>query len=202
MTYETAYKKFAGLIRRLYKIKVVGLENVPKTGGALVCCNHTALLDPAILGACIPRQIHFMAKAEAFKNPFLNKLMTKLGAFPVHRGSVDVKSLKIAISFLKAGDFVGIFPQGHRYPKVDPRTTEPKRGVAMIAHRAESGVLPVFIQTKKRKSRMFHKTTLIIGKFIPYEELNVGAGTASEYTAATEYIFDKICSLGETGNET
>ena len=157
MTYETAYKKFAGLIRRLYKIKVVGLENVPKTGGALVCCNHTALLDPAILGACIPRQIHFMAKAEAFKNPFLNKLMTKLGAFPVHRGSVDVKSLKIAISFLKAGDFVGIFPQGHRYPKVDPRTTEPKRGVAMIAHAPNRECFPYLFKRKKESRGCFIK---------------------------------------------
>ena len=95
----------------------------------------------------------------------------------------------------KEGGVIGIFPQGTRCPGVDPETTKPKDGVAMLSYRTNSPVLPAFIVTKGRKLRPFRKTTVVIGKPIKPEELMISSGTPSEYKAATELIWSRICDL-------
>ena len=168
---------------------------VPENGGFILSSNHTALFDPVVLILSVPRRIHFMAKKESFKTPIIGKLMANLGMFPVNRGNVDLKAIKTALGYIKNDEVVGIFPQGTRRPGVDPRETPSKEGVAMIAYRAGCTVLPAFIKTKKRKLKPFSKTTVIIGKPITLQELDMKTGTPSEYRRATDRIFGDICDL-------
>ena len=196
--YDKLVKRLGGLFRWMYKLKVVGAENVPEGGGFILCCNHTALFDPVMLILSVPRRIHFMAKKESFKTPVIGKLMKDVGMFPVSRGNVDTKALKTAMGYIQAGDVTGIFPQGTRMPGVDPKETKAKEGVAMIAYHTKCRVLPAFIKTKKRKLKPFSKTTVIIGKPIEFEELGLNEGTPSEYKKATERIFSDICSLEDS----
>ena len=195
--YSSIYKLLARPIRGIFKIKVEGLENLPKDEGALVCANHTSLLDVIVLSAPLPRQVRYMAKKELFKIPVLSQLIRALGAFPVDRGGADVGAIRKTVSMIEAGELVGIFPQGTRHPKVDPRETEVKGGAAMIASRAKCTVVPAYIKTKGNKVRFFKRTVIIIGKPISYEELGLKDAKRSEYVAASKYIFDKICTLGE-----
>lgn len=196
--YDKLIKRFGGLFRRMYKLTVVGAENVPAEGGFILSCNHTALFDPVVLILSVPRRIHFMAKKESFKVPVIGRLMTKLGMFPVSRGNVDTKALKTAMGYIRNGEVAGIFPQGTRRPGVDPRKTPAKEGVAMISYHTGCPVLPAFIKTKKRKLKPFSKATVIIGKPIGFEELNIKDGTPSEYKRATERIFGDICDLEDS----
>ena len=78
------------IVRILYRVKVFGLENVPKTGGYIICPNHTSNMDPVLLAITFERQIYFMAKAELFRNSVLRKILKVLGAFPVERGKGDL----------------------------------------------------------------------------------------------------------------
>ena len=116
-------------------MKVRGTENEPTTeqGAYLVIANHRTWADPIYL-ACVLKhgQPHFMAKKELFKIPLLNLLIRALGAYPVNRGGADVGAVKHTIEMLKAGVCVGMFPQGHRYNKVDPRKTPVKTGAAFL----------------------------------------------------------------------
>ena len=193
--YEKLVNRLGGLFRRMYKLNVIGEENVPADGAFVLGCNHTALFDPIMLILSVPRTIRFMAKKESFKTPVIGRLMAKLGMIPVNRGTADLKAMKASLSCLKEGGVIGIFPQGTRCPGVDPETTKPKDGVAMLSYRTNSPVLPAFIVTKGRKLRPFRRTTVVIGKPIKPEELMISSGTPSEYKAATELIWSRICDL-------
>jgi 1-acyl-sn-glycerol-3-phosphate acyltransferase len=139
-----------------------------------------------------------MAKKEAFKVPVLNWFIKSMGAFPVDRKGGDVGAIKKAISMLKEGECIGIFPQGTRIPYVNPRETEVKDGVGMIATRAGVGVIPVFIKNKSGKLKAFRRNDVIIGKYISPEEIAFPELSGrKKYKAISEYIFDKVCALGE-----
>jgi len=196
--YDKLVKRLGWFFRLIYRLKVVGAENVPTDGSMILCSNHTAKFDPVVLILSVPRRVHFMAKKETFKVPIFGKLIVKLGMFPVSRGQTDMTSIKTALKYLKNDEVVGIFPQGTRRPGLDPKTTEAKDGVAMLSYRTKCTVLPAFIKTKKRKLRPFSKATVIIGKPITFEELGMENGTPSEYKKATERIFGDICALEDS----
>ncbi len=182
--------------RLFTRVKVIGKENIPKEDGALVCCNHIGINDIFLLGCVFPRQIHFLAKKEWFSNPFLRALFTSLGAIKLDRGGRDVGALKNAIKSINDGKLVAIFPQGHRYPGVNPAETPAKSGAGLIAYRSEANVLPVCIKTKDVKYKFMRKIEVIIGKPMKYSDFNFTEGGSYEYKEATDKIFAKICELG------
>lgn len=188
------YKLFARPVRGLWRVKREGIENIPE-GGCMLICNHTAFSDVLTLEAAATRQIHFMGKAELFKIPLLRGLITALGAFPVNRGGADITSIKRTIAEINSGKIVGIFPQGTRCPKVDPRETEVKGGVGMIAYRAKCDILPVYLDGDAGKTKIFRRNRVIFGKVIPFAELEAASGGKRDYQAITEYAFSKVCEL-------
>ena len=191
--YEWAMKHLRKPVMSLYRINVVGAENIPE-GGCIVSANHTAFSDVLVVTAALGRQVKYMAKAELFKTP-LKPLITALGAFPVERGGADVGSIKKAIALLESGDCVSLFPQGHRYGKRDPRYTEIKSGVGMIAYRSKAAVLPVFIDNKRMKVGILRRNTVIIGKPISFAELGFETGGTVEYMNAAKIVFRRVCEL-------
>lgn len=77
--------------------------------------NHKSDWDPPLIGVAFnTRIIHYMAKEELFKNPFLGWLIRQFGTFPVKRGTVDRTAIRQALRELKAGNPLGIFPEGTR----------------------------------------------------------------------------------------
>lgn len=195
--YEKVYKNLAKFIRKIFRAGVTGSENEPESGGCILCANHTSLLDVIILAAMMKRQVRYMAKKELFKIPVIGSLIKALGAFPVDRGGNDVSSIKYTLSLVESGELVGMFPQGTRHPGENPRDTEIKNGVGMMVYRSKANVLPVFIKTKGNKTQLFRKTEIIVGELIKYEDLEYSSGGQQEYKRASDYIFDKICTLGE-----
>lgn len=187
-------------LRFLCNMRVRGTENEPTTdqGAYLVIANHRTWADPIYL-CCVLKhgQPHFMAKKELFKIPLLNLLIRALGAYPVNRGGADVGAIKHTIDMLKAGVCVGMFPQGHRYNKVDPRKTPVKTGAAMIALKAGVPVLPVFIKVKNNKHFFLCRKEVIVGKPISIEEMNYDPEAPGEYQRVADYLFERVCELGD-----
>ena len=187
-------------LRFLCNMRVRGTENEPTTdqGAYLVIANHRTWADPIYL-CCVLKhgQPHFMAKKELFKIPLLNLLIRALGAYPVNRGGADVGAIKHTIEMLKAGVCVGMFPQGHRYNKVDPRKTPVKTGAAMIALKAGVPVLPVFIKVKNNKHFFLCRKEVIVGKPISIEEMNYNPEAPGEYQRVADYLFERVCELGD-----
>ena len=160
----------------------------------MIICNHTSFADVLVLEVAQSRQIFFMGKKELFKIPGLKQLITALGAFPVDRGGADITSIKRTIAEISSGKMVGIFPQGTRHPIVDPRTTEVKGGVSMIAVRAACPIVPAYIDSACGKTKIFRKNHVIFGKPISTEELEAVANRR-DYQSMTEYAFSKVCEL-------
>ena len=190
---------FGKLFSLLFRLRVVNKDKEVFDKPFIVCANHTSMLDVVVTVIAMKNQIRFMAKKEIFKVPVANWFVKSMGAFPVDRKKGDVAAIKNTISLLKNGECVGIFPQGTRRPYENPRDTEIKDGVGMIASRAGVGVVPVFIKNKSNKLRFFRRNTVIIGDYIPPEELEFPTLTGKEkYKKISEYVFDKVCTLGET----
>ena len=194
--YMKAHRIVAAPIRFFSGTKTSGKENIPKEGGFLLCANHIAVRDVILIGATCPRQIKFVAKKELFSIPILSSIIKALGAVKLDRGGNDVGAIRKSIEVVENGDIVSIFPQGHRYPGVDPSGTPIKNGAGMVAYRSGCDVIPVFIKTKGNKYGIFKKTEIIYGKPIKNSELGFVNGGADEYKSATSIIFNEILKLG------
>ena len=195
--YSRAKFIVAPLYRFFMRVKARGVENVPKDGGFVLCANHIAAVDVISIGAVCPRQLTFVAKKELFSVPVLGWIVRKLGAIKVDRGANDVSAVRASIAAASEGRVLSIFPQGHRYPGVNPATTKIHSGAAMIAYHAKVPVLPVLINVKKGKYGFLRRVEVIFGKPISYDELGFTDGGRDEYTAATEKIFGAVLSLGD-----
>ncbi len=197
--YERWHKCLRGVVKCIFRVHAHNVDNEPceNDGAYIIVSNHICNADPVILGAVMRKQQpHYMAKKELFKVPVLKSIIKILGAFPVDRGGADVKAIRHAISLLEDGKCVGIFPQGHRYPKEDPRTTPVKNGAAMLSTKTGVQILPCFIKTKKRRIiPFFTRVDVIVGEPIRVEEFNYNPEDKGEYTRISNYIFERVCAL-------
>lgn len=183
-----------GLLRLIYAVlfplKIVGKENVPKEGGVLLCANHISLLDPMTIGIKLKRQVKYMAKAELFKVPVLGWLVKQLGAFPVKRGGVSKESIKTALTTLRSGHVMGIFPEGTR----NSDSGVAKKGAASFALRSGAAVVPAAIVGSYKP---FRRMTVIYGAPIDLSSFE-GAGSES-LEEVTDVIMGRIHEMMKTG---
>lgn len=173
----------AGLLRKLFRVTIINPENEPldeNIKSYVACINHSSNWDPILIGACMHRPLRYMAKSELFKIPVLKSIVKLFGAYPVKRDTADVSSVRNTINILENGEVVGMYPQGRRAKKKHPETVTPKNGVAMVAFKAKAGILPVTIIAKGYKVKAFHKSIVVFGKYISFEELEKIEKTAKE----------------------
>jgi len=111
-TYAKVRRVFGALVRAIYRIEVVGADRIPATGPAVIAPNHDSVLDGIVLGAAIPRELRFLAKAELWRSPLLAWMLDGLGAIPIERGRSDYLAAAQVLQALAAGQAVVIFPQG------------------------------------------------------------------------------------------
>ena len=201
--YRVCYAIFAGIVGLIFNIKVVNADNETDDGGFLVCANHVSASDAVVVAYAFRKhQVMFMAKKELFKIPLLAQLIKMLGAFPIDRSGNDVGAIKRAVGILTDGKCLGIFPQGHRYPEQDPRSTPRKNGAALICTRANADVVPVYIWRKNNKFRLFGRTYVVIGERMPFESFGYDPEGSGEYKRLTDIVFEKVCDMGEEFDST
>ena len=143
------YKALVPIIRTvLYpfmRIKVAGKENIPKEGGYVLAANHISYWDPVAMALACPDELSFMAKKELFKNPAFAWLIRNLNAFPVDRGGTDSKPIKTALSIIKDGKVLLLFPEGTRMKEEEQTDDDAKSGMTMLAHRSKVPIVPAAI---------------------------------------------------------
>lgn len=178
----------------IHPSKVIGRENIPQ-GGAMVCCNHTAMSDPLFLAFAfqLHNQLRAMAKAELLRVPVVGWVLGKAGVFGVERGKSDIAAIKLAMKFLRDGEKVLLFPEGTRVRSSKGEVSQPKSGAAMLAVRCGVPILPVYVPEKKGR---FKRTPVVIGTpFMP--TVATRKGTQEEYEAITADLMKRIHALGE-----
>jgi 1-acyl-sn-glycerol-3-phosphate acyltransferase len=158
--YDFAKAVVRGLFGITLRLRVVGREHVPMTGGLIVAANHISNFDPPLLGVALPRPVSYMAKKELFAMPVLKQMLPHLFAFPVDRQAGGTAAIRAALRLIKEGRAVGIFPEGGRNVT---GTNEEKGGAAFLAAAAGVPVVPAAI-VGTRKLRPFSKVTVIFGE--------------------------------------
>ncbi len=135
---------FVRIIFSLYfRIKVHGVEKVPRTGPLLILVNHLTLLDPPMAAVLMPRSVYFMAKVELFEYPVLGWLIRHLHAFPVRRGYPDRYAIRTSLRLLEEQKALMIFPEGHR--SATGLLQEARAGAAYLAQKTGCPCIPIGI---------------------------------------------------------
>lgn len=191
------FYKFALVVCRFFlffalRIKAVGRENVPAEGGCLLVLNHRSNLDVVIAGMTCPRPLRFMAKSELFKNKLFGRLITALGAFPVHRGKGDIGAIKSALAKLHDNEMVLMFPEGRRVADNEEKSVRAKPGAVMLAIRAQVPILPVYISGK---FSFMKKITITYGKPITYEQYYGEKQSVEELQVLSDEMMKTVRSL-------
>jgi len=144
MLYKLGRSIFSWIFRAVLKITVIGKENIPKQGGYILASNHLSNLDPILLGVVSsPRELHFMAKEELFKNPLAGFILRRVHAFPLKRDSADLAAIKEAIRRVRSGKAILLFPEGTR--QSGGKFGEPLPGVGFLAQKLNVPVIPALI---------------------------------------------------------
>jgi len=131
------------ILKIFWRMEIIGIENLPKSGGLIIASNHVSYLDPVVLVASLNRKIYFIAKKEVFKNTFISFILKNMNAFSVDRENVDILAFKKAINILREEKVLGIFPEGTR--SSNGELQELKLGAIKIAMKTGVPILPVGI---------------------------------------------------------
>jgi 1-acyl-sn-glycerol-3-phosphate acyltransferase len=125
------------------RLRIDGMEHVPRHGAVLVIGNHVGTVEPALTGVFIPRRdVHYMAKRELFRNPLLGWLFRQNHAFPVVRNTADRAALRLGLAVLARGHVLLVYPEGTR--SWDGRITgEVQAGAGFIARHSGAVIVPV-----------------------------------------------------------
>ncbi len=184
----------------LHPFRFYGTENLPPDGGFIIASNHIFWLDAFYIALASRKNVHFMAKSELFRHSFFNWFFRSLNAFPVKRGYFDRRALKTAAEIISTGDVLGIFPEGGIVTR-DGRPTKAKWGVAYIVNQCRCPVVPVSIYSRRGKG-VFKRIVVRFGEPMAYESFGFSQKPdRQEYTAAADYIMQKIITQWEKGNE-
>lgn len=129
------------------RIRILGIEAARRPGGWLLACSHVSHLDPFCIGSQLPRRVGWMARIEFYRRGWTRALLGSVHAFPVNRQGVPVRAIKMAVERLKSGEVVGVFPEGEIKTAHESvlRGAKIKRGVCLLAARADCPVLPCVI---------------------------------------------------------
>lgn len=194
--YFTLLRLFGPLAAAAFGVKYSGVGNIPKTGNLIVCCNHRSVFDPILLAVPFWHQVRYMAKSELFTDHGwpASLFLQALGAFPVHRGTGDLRSVRNALDILKKDGIVGIFPQGGIVPEGVP--FRPKPGVALLAAKSGSPVLPAAICCKGSVAP-FHHVEIRFGKLIPNTLFPGKRAAVSAIRRSAEKLADQVNGLLE-----
>ena len=175
----------------VYRLKVVGIENIPKKGAVIFCGNHKTMLDPPLIEiTCKRDDTRFIAKEELTKNPFLAFLGKVFNVILVKRNDKDLGPMKDAIKTLKKNMCIALFPEGTR--NGIKKGIKPKTGVAYFALNTDATVIPVGI---KGGEKPFQKTIITYGKPMDLEEYKENKKDKEVARIVTNKIMDNILEL-------
>jgi 1-acyl-sn-glycerol-3-phosphate acyltransferase len=154
----------------IYRVKAIGVENVPKSGPLLLAPNHFSQMDHFFIGLYLRRKVRFMAKSQMFGPPVLTYIYKHGGVFPVRRGHHDEESIKTAMTILGQGEMLLVYCEGGR--SRSGKLGEVKPGIGRIALESKVTVVPVAIQgseTVRRWKRFrFPKVTVQFGEPVSF----------------------------------
>ncbi|MFY9586990.1 MAG: lysophospholipid acyltransferase family protein [Actinomycetota bacterium] len=151
-TYSVVIGAAIGMLHSMkWTVTVIGGENIPTVGPAVLASNHIGYLDFVFSGYAARdqgRRVRFLAKKEIFDKRGVGWLMRQMGHVPVDRDGAAKDSLAAAIAELNRGEVIGMFPEATISPSFVPRRG--KTGTVRLAQETGAPLIPVAIWGTQR----------------------------------------------------
>jgi len=180
--------------RTLLDFHLEGLDRIPRRGPLIVACNHISFWDPPLVGAHLPREMHFVAKAELFHNPLFGALIRAYNSIPIQRGAQARAGLRGAEDVLSSGGAILIFPEGTRNKSGELKP--PRAGVGRLAAATRTPVVPACISGSNQIRRsMLRQVPIRITFGSPVMPPGSGNPEREEVRAFARAIMDRIAGL-------
>lgn len=158
-----------------YRPTIIGKENIPKQGAILIVGNHKHLYDQCLTIIATKRGIHYMAKKEYFDNKKVAWFFKGTGCISVDRSQKDNRATDIALSILKTGGAIGLFPEGTRN-KTEDFLLPFKFGAVSMAKKTDAYLVPFGITGDYQ----FRSKNLIIRYGKPFKVTNMDLKEANQ----------------------
>ncbi|MFH1675852.1 MAG: lysophospholipid acyltransferase family protein [bacterium] len=177
----------------------MGVENIPKTGGFIVACNHISHLDPPAVGCANPRLSHFVAKEELFRQFFFSWYFGQIGIIPIKRGGGGRVMLDTAADAIKKGEVVTMFPEGTRSKTGMPG--RPRTGFIVLAAMANCPIIPARVSgtydcmPPGSGFPLPGKVQVVYGKPISWARDELNADNREQMISEAERVMNIILSL-------
>jgi 1-acyl-sn-glycerol-3-phosphate acyltransferase len=136
------------LMHSIYRLRVVGGENIPLKGPAVIVCNHVSYVDALVIAAACPHPVRFVMDHNIFRIPVLSFIFRTARTIPIAPAKEDPKMLDAAYEAIAAGlndgDIIVIFPEGRLTDNGDMHPF--KSGISRIVDRSPVPVVPTALQ--------------------------------------------------------
>jgi 1-acyl-sn-glycerol-3-phosphate acyltransferase len=136
------------LVHTIYRVHKEGLDRIPVKGGCIIVCNHVSFVDAIVIAACVRRPVRFVMDHRIFRIPVLNFIFRTMRAIPIAPAKEDTgmkeRAFEEAAKALKAGEIVGIFPEGRLTDTGDLNAFRP--GLQRILEQAPVPVVPMALR--------------------------------------------------------
>ncbi len=138
----------AFVFRRFWPYRLIGRENLPSRGPAVVVANHASYLDGALLYLLLPQSPRFIVWTQHYEALALGWLYRRLKAIPVdgwREGATPIgqEAYRTAKAHLQQGGVLAVFPEGGRTP--DGRFMCWHTGAARLALATGAPMVPITI---------------------------------------------------------
>jgi 1-acyl-sn-glycerol-3-phosphate acyltransferase len=193
-------------LRLLARTDVLGLENVPDSGAAILASNHLSILDSFYLPFVVERPVTFAAKSEYFtgtrpQDRMIGAYLRATKQLSVDRAGARAaqEMLEAALGLLKGGALFGIYPEGTRSP--DGRLYRGRTGVGWLALQSRAPVIPVAMIGTDKLLPPGHRLPrpgrieIRIGKPIAFDEFHDQPVGARQRRAVTDQVMAAIGEL-------
>ena len=181
------------LIHMVYRVRKIGLENIPDRGPVVLVCNHVSFVDALVLAGCIRRPVRFVMYYKIFNMPILSFIFRTANAIPVAGAKEDAKLMEQAFEkishALDDGQVICIFPEGKI--TADGEMGRFKSGISRILQRNLAGRWHV-VEVRLWGSFFSRKYGNAMSRAIPrgfFSKIDLVAG---EPIAASEASTDRL----------
>ncbi len=178
-----------------YRLKVHGLENIPKSGPVLLLGNHISYIDFALIQWATPRTIRFVVHDDYYSKPLFNWILRGVGAVSI-RPESSRNAMHNIINLLNDDCVVGLFPEGH--VSITGELSDLKRGFEKILSQSKEGVVVVPFAVNDMWGSFFSKAPRSVKRnkrFSFRREINVRIGKGLDSDVTKEEVKRCIGSL-------
>src|SRR5262245_49351446 len=197
------------LSRIIYRIKILGKENIPQSGGALLVSNHMSFVDVVLISAATNRPIRFLIFRDVYEVPFIKPFALLMRAIPIPtemRPRDIARSFRTASDAIRAGELVCVFAEGHitRTGSLLPF----RKGMERIVRGLDAPIIPInlhgvwgsiFSYERERflwkaPRRMPYRVTVSFGKWLPSTATSAEVRRAVQELHAAAFEADRLPS--------